>query len=380
MDTAGPVDLLSEQDLYLQVKDSIQAYVRAHRLRPDDQLPTNRQFSALFKVSALTVQRAVGALAAERLVYTRRGRGTFVRQVGERRMPRPRLYGCVVPTIQNNTVAAHVSAIDDLVFDDSGNHLIVANTRCSTEREVRLLDSLLARGIDALIYQPNPTFGRDAAFVRAVDERLQAFLAASAPVVMLDAFPVASRYDTVMPDDVRSCELAVRHLFDLGHRDLVFYGNSEFFGVKITTFQRVGRELGLGADELHVVTHDADDFQDAPPANLADLLEAECPFTGVVAATDDFALSCIRFLRARGICCPADVSVVGADNVAAIRDLDVPLTTVWCEPAEMARAVCQLVEGRVAQGGDQRAVDPQVVLMAPRLEQRGSTAPAPVPV
>jgi LacI family transcriptional regulator len=375
-ESVNKIDILDSRDLYLQVKDSILKYLQDSEIPANGRLPTNREFGRMFSVSTLTVQRAVGELAKEKIVYSRRGRGTFVRNAtpGTGLSSRTSLIACVIPSLQSNTVASTIFALDDIVFDDGGEHIIVSNTQYDSGRELRLLDSLLERDIDALVYQPAALIRWQPVQAHAVDERLHRFLARGIPVVMLDEFGLAGRYDTIVPDERKTCELAVHHLLACGHRRLLFFGHTEICGPKVETFQRLVREAGLGEDEFRIFAHNTDDV-DATPDGLRAMLDAGWTFTGVVAATDHFALACHRFLAEQGIQCPRDVSIVGSDNLEAVQRIDIPLTTVWCDPEETARLVRRQIRARLAEDCDLRESKPLRVLLEPSLVMRGSTSP-----
>jgi LacI family transcriptional regulator len=92
--------------------------------------------------------------------------------------------------------------------------------------------------------------------------------------------------------------------------------------------------------------------------------------TGVVAANDLLALGCIDALAARGLCCPADVSVVGYNDVPLMDRMAPPLTTVRIDQHQLgvhaARLLLELIKTP-----DPR---PRTVILPTRLVVRGSTA------
>ncbi len=72
-----PLDRSSGVPLHRQIRERIAGAVeRSHSARP---LPSDRELSALFGVSRLTVRQAVDALVRDGVLYRVQGRGTFVR-------------------------------------------------------------------------------------------------------------------------------------------------------------------------------------------------------------------------------------------------------------------------------------------------------------
>ena len=64
--------------LYQQLKALILQEIGAGRWKPDQQLPTEEQFAARFRVSKITVRQALRELASLGCVRREQGRGTFV--------------------------------------------------------------------------------------------------------------------------------------------------------------------------------------------------------------------------------------------------------------------------------------------------------------
>jgi GntR family transcriptional regulator len=73
------IDPLSGQTLYRQLADLLRRDIYSGKLRPGDQLPTERALKELHGSSRNTVRLALGELANEGLIVASRGRGHFVR-------------------------------------------------------------------------------------------------------------------------------------------------------------------------------------------------------------------------------------------------------------------------------------------------------------
>jgi GntR family transcriptional regulator len=61
-----------------RVRNALAARISSGDLAPGQQLPTERELSETFKVSRVTVRRAIKALSESGMVYAIQGRGTFV--------------------------------------------------------------------------------------------------------------------------------------------------------------------------------------------------------------------------------------------------------------------------------------------------------------
>ena len=64
--------------LYMQLYETLRADIYAQRLKPYEQLPSEREFCERFHVSRMTVRQALIGLTRDGLIYSRVGKGTFV--------------------------------------------------------------------------------------------------------------------------------------------------------------------------------------------------------------------------------------------------------------------------------------------------------------
>lgn len=64
--------------LYIQLRDSLEADIRAGRYGAHQRLPSERELSARFGVSRMTARQALLEMARNGAIYTRAGKGTFV--------------------------------------------------------------------------------------------------------------------------------------------------------------------------------------------------------------------------------------------------------------------------------------------------------------
>ena len=73
------LDPRSDRPLSLQLADVLRAEIQEGIRRPGSQLPTESEFQRDYQVSRTTIRAALSALAAEGLVVTRKGFGSYVR-------------------------------------------------------------------------------------------------------------------------------------------------------------------------------------------------------------------------------------------------------------------------------------------------------------
>ncbi|MEU2660232.1 LacI family DNA-binding transcriptional regulator [Streptomyces sp. NPDC007325] len=175
-------------------------------------------------------------------------------------------------------------------------------------------------------------------------------------------------------DDRLAAELAVDHLYRLGHRAIGMAsgptGNHPA-DRRVQGFLDAMAKRGV-EDAARLVIRQSYTVEGGQAAAQT-LLGLGA--TAIVAASDYMALGAIRGIRRQGRSVPEDVSVVGYDGSMITEFVDPPLTTVR-QPAdrlalEVGRSVLALVSNRAVPVGE--------LLFDPELIIRSTTAPASRP-
>jgi len=171
-------------------------------------------------------------------------------------------------------------------------------------------------------------------------------------------------------DDWRAAELAVDHLYGLGHRKI---GMSAGPVGNIPADRRV--EGFLNAMDARNIA-DAEDFvlrhhfSVDGGRHAADAL-LDMGVTAIVASSDEMALGAYRAITRRGLRIPEDVSVVGYNDSDILEFTDPPLTSVSQPVDVLSSAVARTLVTMV----QNRPVRMEEVLMEPSLRVRQSTSP-----
>jgi DNA-binding LacI/PurR family transcriptional regulator len=195
-------------------------------------------------------------------------------------------------------------------------------------------------------------------------------LAKIAPVVVIGRAVRASGIDTVMTDEAVGARLVVEHLAGLGHRRIVHIDGGPGAGAatRRRAFVKEMKRVGL-ARTAEVVSGDFTEHSGVESAQT--LLRRPRLPTAVYAANDLAAVGAIDAFGKAGHEVPADVSVMGFDNIFFAHLRHVSLTTIDQPRLEMGRLAMTLLASRV--GGERRADEAQLV--TPTLVVRDSTGP-----
>ncbi len=202
------------------------------------------------------------------------------------------------------------------------------------------------------------------------DPGIEELVASGMPMMAVDLDLAGGRTGNVTSDNHRGAALAVRHLADLGHRDIALIGGPQNTrpGVeRLLGYRRELDRLGLAYRRDHVI--EGDFYPDSGRAAMSALLDLREPPTAVVTASDLMAAGAIRALSERGRACPTDVSVVGFDDIQMAALLQPPLTTIRQDKHQMGAAA----GSSIVQMVNDPDLAPPVVVVDVELVVRGST-------
>jgi LacI family transcriptional regulator len=174
----------------------------------------------------------------------------------------------------------------------------------------------------------------------------------------------------VIPDDLGSMGLAVRHLHELGHRRIGHVGGPQDTSTgsrRAKGFAAVMHELGLPAGRM--VRAKLFNEEEGRLA-AAVLLEREPTLTAIVAANDLLALGTLDAVAEAGLRCPDDLSIMGMNDMPLSDRIQPPLSTVRVGEYELGRQAARVLLSHIESPGRR----PETILIAPELIVRESTA------
>jgi len=248
-----------------------------------------------------------------------------------------RLIGLVVSNLLNPFFAETAQAIEDEARQ-KGFEVSVAETNFSISRLDRAIRQLLAMRVAGL-----------AILTSEIDEDcIESIRRAAIPAVFLDVASPGKFISNIRVASRAGMKNAVKHLIELGHRDLLIVNNSQTGPAGHNLLSHRSRNQGVaaairafGRDRVSVNVVDIEGS--GPHAGLKAIEEifGKVSFTGVVCVTDMVALGVYRGLRDRGVTIPNDISVVGFDNTYLCEFLDPPLTSIDIPRKKLSAAVVQ---------------------------------------
>jgi DNA-binding LacI/PurR family transcriptional regulator len=196
--------------------------------------------------------------------------------------------------------------------------------------------------------------------------------------VILNAESAGAPVTVITSDNRGGAALATRHLIELGHRRIAYVRGVASFTAdppRIEGFRDACRAAGLAAADTPEVRGDGQ--VDGGHRAVAELLRSRPGLTGIACYNDVTAIGALRAIREAGLRVPADVSVVGCDDIAAAAWVAPALTTVAQQKAEMGRLAVERLAAILDAPDDPPA--PETIRLPMTLRVRESTAPPAAP-
>ena len=263
--------------------------------------------------------------------------------------------GILLPELGEGYHSQVLSGVGDLLID-RGYLYFTVHHRHKPELIRKLPGLLLARGVDGIL---------------AIDTDLREAL--PLPATLVGGQSKLAGVTNVRLDHELAAELALRHLFDLGHREIVFMRGQTFSTdteLRWRATTKAARALGVRVDRKLTVKLDLDSSSPGISyPGVEALLERRARFTAVVCFNDVSAMGTIRALHDAGLRVPKDVSVLGFDDIQSASFHLPSMSTIRQPLKEMGSTGAELLLRKLA--GERL---PGVVCVKPELVVRESTA------
>jgi len=205
------------------------------------------------------------------------------------------------------------------------------------------------------------------------DERIPILRDVSIDAVLVGVPADTSGLGCVDLDFAAAGELCAGHLADLGHREVAFIGEAAAVYQRRSGFAE--RTLRGVIDEaatrgIRVMHRPCEGSHEAAAATITRILEDRPGTTGLIVQNEAIISPLLSVLRTAGRVVPEEMSVVAICPDQVAERTSPHLTSVAIPAQDIGRRAVELLARRLDDGAGS-----EVVLLPPRLTERGSTAP-----
>jgi LacI family transcriptional regulator len=200
------------------------------------------------------------------------------------------------------------------------------------------------------------------------------------PTVAVSGHKTGPQVTNVTLDHTLSAQLAIRHLFDLGHRRIAFMKGQQFSVDSIYRWNAIldtARQFGIKVlPELTIELQANSWSPDLGYLPVKAFMAKKHQFTAMFCFNDTAAIGAMRALGEAGLRIPEDVSVIGFDDIMSAAFQRPSLTTIRQPLRAMGTIAARTLLEKIAHPGEQF---PEEIVMGPELVVRESSAKARIP-
>lgn len=255
-----------------------------------------------------------------------------------------------------------------------GRLCLIAATQGDSRRELALVDLLHEQRADAVVLVGGAV--ADPAFTRQMAKRAEALAAAGSVLVLCGRPSLGAGVPTVQVsyDNEGGAAAITDYLIGAGHSRILYLGGPT--KLSTTTDRLAGHRRALAARGI-----------DADPAlvqtgafgrrfgyhRMRELLAEGLDCTAVFAANDMVAAGALEAIREAGLRVPAELSLVGYDDLPVAAEVQPGLTTVHVPLEEMGREAIRLA--LAGEDADANAAPGSSVIVGTHIVTRESVGP-----
>lgn len=267
--------------------------------------------------------------------------------------------GAIIPDISSIFFSELTRGIEDIATMYKYN-IILSNSDQNTEKELRLIDTMLEKQVDGIIFMGG----------KITEDHVQQFKTANVPVVLAATHDETNSLPSINIDYKLAAYEATKTLIESTNEQPAFVTGNEYIqsnGLKYEGYLEALKEASIEVDENLIVEEEC--TYNGGLQAVSTLLEKKIKPKAIFVATDEMAVGVIHSLQDAGIKVPDEVQVFGFNNTRISLMVRPTLTTV-VQPMYDIGAVAMRLLTKFMNKED---VDEHTVILPHRILKRNST-------
>ncbi|OXM17131.1 substrate-binding domain-containing protein [Paenibacillus herberti] len=375
--------------LYQEIQEFIRELIASEGLAEGNRIPTDQQLMDKFNVSKITVVNALKGLAGEGLITRVPGRGSFVsgaaRAVEATTVAGSRqaaaftnrstgysvqtgLIGMVIPSIGDYFATRLVEGARKAI-EAKGRRLAVLFSGGKLEQEKEAIVTLQAVGAEGLLIFPVDE--------EQYNEEILAMKVAGFPFVLLDRYLPGVETNYIAADGRKGMELAVDHLWELGHREIAICSDSPLQTVtvqeRIEGYMNALKQKGALINPAHIMTgFSVDNLEDTESHPLHSMMRSGA-VSAYITLNGHLAVRMCQLAQKAGLRVPEDLSIVSFDDPTSIVEEMSHFTHIRQFEFEMGLQAGERLHDMIESGG--KDTGNVKIILQPELAIRQTSGP-----
>lgn len=249
--------------------------------------------------------------------------------------------GFLISNISNSHFTSMAKTIESFMREKDYS-IIVCSTDDDPDIELSYIHRLLGLRVDGLILN---TTGQNSAYITELSHIL--------PMVLVDRSISTPSFtgDFVGSNNFDGIQTLTKHLIKNGHRKIGIITSNLQVSTgqeRLAGFQAAMQTIGIKADSDYIYRYDSNYFNEESGIDGCQyLMSLQDPPTAIVVTNNAMAIGAYKYLLAKGISVPGDVSVVSYGNISNSELFRTEPTYVTLNPVFMGEKAAKLLLSRI---------------------------------
>jgi DNA-binding LacI/PurR family transcriptional regulator len=278
---------------------------------------------------------------------------------------RSKCVGLIIPDINNPFYAEFARGVEDGV-QAMGYNLFLCNSDRKSAKERSYMDTLLEKMVDGLIL-----------FKTHLPLEEISYFNDRYSIVLVDSFSVDRNIacDIIKVDDYNGVMKALEYLWNFNHRRIAMIAGTRD---SLSSADRVRAYNDFFAAKGHSISKACIEYGNYDWHSgyecTKKFLGGDSPPTAIMAANDLMAIGAMKAIQEQGLDVPADVSVMGYDDIDIASLCTPALTTVRQPKYEMGKFSVQSLLNRIESRKSEKNFEPNVTTFNTEIIGRDSVS------
>jgi len=306
-------------------------------------LPGEHELCDVYSVSRGTLRKVLDIFERDNVLRREQGRGTFIARAGINKHNvsiQHASISFIVPYVRDSFLPSILLGLESLARAN-GYAVWFNHVENDLDKQDQAIRTVIQQGVSGIVLYPVNSTEATPALLELVQQNY--------PLVLVDRYIRGLNADYVTSDNMGGGLRATQHLLGLGHHRIGFLSWKEMatsMEHRRAGYRQALEEAGIMLDpELE---WEVAGYPEVDQIALMHLLERPNRPSAIFAANDQLALAVERAAKALTIFIPADLSLVGFDNLDISANVDVPLTTVAQPAFEIGRTAGEMIIAKIA--------------------------------
>ncbi len=302
------------------------------KMYPGEKLPSRHELCKRLDTSRATLDKAIGELEREGILYAQKGSGTYINGLMGQTVPVTENWGLILPNLMTSVFGEITRAIENFA-QSKGINLILCNSDDDIDKQENYIRRLLASPVSGFIMIP--VVSEDAGVNYRVYGRL---VQAKIPLVFCSRAIPHIQVPVVSVNNYYGGYLAAKTLIRRGYRHIAFIATAQHNRAvcddRCQGYISALMEAGLPL-QRRLIRPYCQETGEGIYRTVRELIESGEALDGIFGMNDQICQDIYRAIQDSGLRVSGDIGVIGFDNSPACGSMRPPLTSITYQATQI---------------------------------------------